>query len=144
MNRLKPGATGKFTVSVSKDHLASAMGNTGVDVLATPMVAMMFEAAATDALKSVMKADEISVGTWISVYHLKPTPPGMSITARVTLIESKGVRYLFDVEVHDEVEKVAEGSIERAIIDRDRFYKSLEEKRSRGKKEPVPSTQEPE
>jgi predicted thioesterase len=128
MNRLKPGATGQFTVTVKNKHLASAMGNTGVDVLATPMVAMMFEAAATDALKSVMRAGEISVGTWISVYHLKPTPPGMSLTAWVTLIESKGVKYLFDVEVHDEVEKVAEGKIERAIIDADRFYRTLREK----------------
>jgi predicted thioesterase len=128
MNRLKPGATGQFTVLVNNEHLASAMGNTGVDVMATPMVAMMFEAAATDALKSVMRAGEISVGTWISVYHLKPTPPGMSITARVTLIESKGIKYLFDVQVHDEVEKVAEGKIERAIIDRDRFYRALREK----------------
>ena len=128
MNRLEPGATGQFTVTVGEKHLASSMGNTGVDVLATPMVAMMFEAAATDALKTVMKPDEISVGTWISVYHLKPTPPGMSITARVTLIESRGVKYLFDVEVHDEVEKVAEGKIERAIIDKDRFYRTLREK----------------
>jgi fluoroacetyl-CoA thioesterase len=128
MNRLKPGATGQFTVTVGDKHLASSMGNTGVDVLATPMVAMMFEAAATDALKTVMKPDEISVGTWISVYHLKPTPPGMSITARVTLIESRGVKYLFDVEVHDEVEKVAEGTIERAIINKDRFYRTLREK----------------
>ncbi|MDF1525807.1 MAG: hotdog domain-containing protein [bacterium] len=128
MNRLEPGATGQFTVTVGEKHLASSMGNTGVDVLATPMVAMMFEAAATDALKTVMRPDEISVGTWISVYHLKPTPPGMSITARVTLIESRGVKYLFDVEVHDEVEKVAEGKIERAIIDKDRFYRSLREK----------------
>jgi predicted thioesterase len=122
MNRLKPGATGQFTVSVNKEHLA-----------ATPMVAMMFEAAATDALKSVMRAGEISVGTWISVYHLKPTPPGMSITTRVTLIESKGVKYLFDVEVHDEVEKVAEGRIERAIIDKDRFYHTLDEKVAKGR-----------
>ena len=135
MNRLKPGAAGQFTIIVKNEHLASAMGNTGVDVLATPMVAMMFEAAATDALKSIMRAGEISVGTWISVYHLKPTPPGMSITARVTLIESKGVRYLFDVEVHDDVEKVAEGKIERAIIDKDRFYRALREKEARRGKE---------
>ncbi len=128
MNRLKPGTTGQFKLTIKNEHLASAMGNTGVNVLATPMVAMMFEAAATDALKSAMKPGEISVGTWISVYHLKPTPPGMSITARVTLIESKGVKSLLDVEVHDEVEKVAEGSIERAIIDKDRFYRSLREK----------------
>jgi fluoroacetyl-CoA thioesterase len=128
MNRLKPGTTGQFEITVKNEHLASAMGNTGVHVLATPMVAMMIEAAATDALKTVMKPDEISVGTWISVYHLKPTPPGMSITARVTLIESRGVKYLFDVEVHDEVEKVAEGAIERAIINKDRFYRTLNEK----------------
>ena len=130
MGRLKPGTTGEFKITVNNEHLASAMGNTGVDVLATPMVAMMFEAAATDALRSAMKPGEISVGTWISVYHLKPTPPGMSITARVTLIESKGVKYLFDVDVHDEVEKVAEGKIERAIINGDRFYKNLDKKRS--------------
>lgn len=132
MNRLKPGAKGRYTVTVLEEHLASSMGNTGVDVLATPMVAMMFEAAATDALGPVMREGEISVGTWISVYHLKPTPPGMSVTATVTLSEVRGIRYLFDVQVHDEVEKVAEGKIERAIIDRDRFYRSLDKKRGEG------------
>jgi fluoroacetyl-CoA thioesterase len=106
------------------------MGNTGVDVLATPALAWMFENAATDALAPVMKEGEISVGTWISVRHLKPTPPGMSVTTYVTLLEVKGIRYLFEARVHDEVEKVAEGNIERAIISRDRFYEGLERKRS--------------
>ena len=128
MNRLEPGSKGHFTTTVQAEHLASTLGNTGVDVLATPMVAMMFELAASDALKKAMKPGEISVGTWISVHHLKPTPPGMTVTTSVTLVESSGVRYLFDVEVHDEVEKVAEGNIERAIIDKDRFYRSLREK----------------
>ena len=134
MSRLKPGATGQFKTIVKEEHLASAMGNTGVDVLATPTIARMFEAAATVALKPVMRDDEISVGTWISVYHMKPTPPGMTVTTTVTLIETKGVKYLFDVEVHDDREKVAEGKIERAIINRDRFYENLDEKRSREKK----------
>jgi predicted thioesterase len=81
-----------------------------------------------------MKEGEISVGTWISVRHLKPTPPGMDVTATVILKEVKGVRYLFDVEVHDEVEKVAEGHIERAIIDADRFYRVLNEKMEGGRR----------
>jgi len=134
MSRLKPGATGQFKITVQSEHLASAMGNTGVDVLATPMVAMMFEAAATDALESAMRSGEISVGTWISVYHLKPTPPGMTVTTTASLIETKGVKYLFDIEVHDEVEKVAEGKIERAIIDKARFYRALSEKEEGGRK----------
>jgi len=134
MGRLEPGSKGKFTIIVDKGLLASTMGNSGVDVLATPMVAMMFEAAATDALAPVMGEDEISVGTWISVRHLKPTPVGMSVTTTVILRETKGVRYLFDVEVHDEIEKVAEGNIERAIIDKDRFYRALQQKVEGGRK----------
>ena len=144
MERLKPGKKGTFTITVGKEHLASTMGNTGVDVLATPMVAMMFEAAATDALSPVMKETEISVGTWISVRHLKPTPPGISVTATVTLRELKGVRYLFDVEVHDEVEKVAEGNIERAIIDKARFLNDLEKKRACKEGNSVSRIQDPE
>jgi len=128
MNRLEPGATGQFSLTVQEEHLASTMGNTGVDVLATPMVAMMFEAAASDALGPIMRPGEISVGTWISVYHLKPTPPGMTVTATVTLLKTEGVRYLFDVKVRDEVEMVAEGKIERAIINKARFYSSLNNK----------------
>ena len=58
----------------------------------------------------------------------------MAVTATVTLRQVEGVRYLFDVEVHDEVEKVAEGNIERAIIDSERFYGSLREK-EKGKRE---------
>lgn len=128
MERLKPGATGSFSTAVRKEHLASTIGNCGVDVLSTPAVAWLFEWAASDALAPVMREGEISVGTWISVKHLKPTPPGMSVTATVTLREVKGVRYLFDAEVHDEMEKVAGGHIERAIIDRKRFYEGLKKK----------------
>jgi predicted thioesterase len=132
MGRLESGTAGRFSVKVSKTHLASFMGNIGVEVLSTPTLAWMFECAATDALAPVMEEGEISVGTWISVKHLKPTPPGMSVTATVTLREVKGIRYLFEVQVHDEVEKVAEGHIERAIIDSDRFYRSLREKEKGG------------
>lgn len=130
MGRLEPGTKGRFTTKVENIHLASSMGNTGVDVLATPTLAWMFENAATDALAPVLKEGEISVGTWISVKHLKPTPPGMSVTTTVKLLKVKGIRYLFEARVDDEVEKVAEGNIERAIISRDRFYEGLERKRS--------------
>ena len=128
MGRLELGTTGQFKVKVNITHLASAMGNTGVDVLATPTLAWMFECAATDALAPVMAEDEISVGTWISVRHLKPTPSGMLVTTTVTLREVTGIKYLFEAQVHDEVEKVAEGNIERAIIDKERFYRALREK----------------
>jgi len=137
MERLKPGIKGIFATTVRREHLASSIGNCGVDVLSTPAIAWLFECAASDALNPIMKEGEISVGTWISVKHIKPTPPGMSVTAAVTLREVKGVRYLFDAEVRDELEKVAWGHIERAVIDRERFYKGLKKKKEgrRGKDE---------
>ncbi len=130
MERVKPGATGSFSTIVGKEHLASSIGNLGVNVLSTPAIAWLFECAATEVLAPIMQNGEISVGTWISVKHLRPTPPGMSAITTVTLVEVKGIRYLFEVEVHDQVEKVAEGHIERAIISKDRFYKNLEKKKS--------------
>ena len=134
MSRLKPGATGKFSIVVDESHLASTVGNIGVDVLATPMITVLFESAATDALLPVMKDGEISVGTRILVRHFKPTPPGLKVEATVKLREVAGIKYLFDVEVYDEVELVADGEIERAIIDSDRFYRSVDEKRK-----PIPA-----
>ncbi len=134
MKDLKPGATGKFTLFVDKDHLASTVGNIGVDVLATPMLTVMFENAATDALAPIMDDGEISVGTMIKVRHFRPTPPGLRVEAVVTLREVNGRKFLFDAVVRDEVEIVADGQIERAIIDRDRFYRVVDEKRK-----PVPA-----
>lgn len=127
--RLAPGARGRFSIEVQDRHLASSMGNREVHVLATPAIAWLFESAATDALAPVMKPGEISVGTEICVRHLKPTPPGMTATATVTLKRVAGRRYLFDAVVTDESERVAEGHIERAIIDCDRFRKAVDAKR---------------
>lgn len=128
MGRLKAGATGRFTTTVEDWHLASSMGNTGVNVLSTPAVAYLFEGAATEALAPVMREGEISVGTEILVRHLKPTPPGMRVETTVTFRETRGRRYFFDAVVYDEVEKVAEGYIERAIIDGRRFDRTVAEK----------------
>ena len=128
MGRLDPGAKGRFTTVVEDWHLASSMGNVGVNVLSTPAVAYLFEGAATDALKPVMMDGELSVGTEILVRHLRPTPPGMRVKTTVTFREMRGARYFFDAVVYDEVEKVAEGTIERAIIDGRRCERTVAEK----------------
>lgn len=48
--------------------------------------------------------------------HLAATPVGMTVRAKATLIETDGRRYLFHVEVFDEVEKIAEARHERFIV----------------------------
>jgi fluoroacetyl-CoA thioesterase len=128
--RLAIGAKGTCRTVIRPEHTADALGNTGVPVLATPVVAGFFEWAASDALAPVMRPGEITVGTVINVRHLRPTPAGMAVTVTVTLRKVRGPRYLFDAVVFDEVEKAAEGEIERAILDGPRFFRKLEEKKT--------------
>lgn len=127
--RLPLGTQGVCRIEVGEEHTAHAMGNTGVKVLATPMVAWLFECAATDALRPAMRPGEISVGTVINVRHLHATPVGLLAACTVTLRAVKGVRYLFDAVVTDPSGVAAEGEIERAILDGARFFRKLEERK---------------
>jgi fluoroacetyl-CoA thioesterase len=72
------------------------------------------------------------VGTAVDMRHLAPTPPGMRVRARATLLEVDGRRARFRVEVWDEVERVAEGTHERVTVsDLARFLRRAQTKASR-------------
>ena len=57
-----------------------------------------------------------SVGTMVEMKHLAATPLGMRVRAKATLLESDGKRCLFQVEVFDEIEKIADGRHERFVV----------------------------
>ena len=62
---------------------------------------------------------EQTVGTHINVSHQAATPPGLEVTATVELIEVDGRRLVFQVEAHDGVELISQGTHERLIINRE-------------------------
>ena len=64
---------------------------------------------------------EQTVGTHINVSHSAATPPGLTITVTTTLIDVDGRRLSFAVEAHDGVDRIAQGTHERFIIDFERF-----------------------
>src|SRR5439155_1409405 len=53
----------------------------------------------------------------VDVAHLAATPEGMTVTVTVELTAVDRRRLTFRVEVHDEVEKVSEGTHERFVIE---------------------------
>ena len=63
----------------------------------------------------------MSVGTALDVRHLAATPIGMRVRARSELLTVDERIVTFRLEVHDEREKVGEGTHTRAIISLDRF-----------------------
>jgi predicted thioesterase len=52
----------------------------------------------------------------VEMKHLAATPLGMKVRAKAALLETDGKRCLFQVDVFDEVEKVAEGRHERFVV----------------------------
>lgn len=72
---------------------------------------------------------EQTVGTHIDISHEAATPPGLTVTATVELIEVDGKRLVFKVEAHDSSDRIARGRHERFVIDREKFDARLEKKK---------------
>jgi predicted thioesterase len=109
---------------------AEKAGNKGVDVLSTPMLLQLIEAAAVQCLAPMLSDHEVSLGSYIDLTHLAPTPVGFIVRTEVEVIGVNGRRVNFAVAAFDEREKVAEGTHERYVIDRTKFLSNLEEKQS--------------
>jgi predicted thioesterase len=128
---LHPGLVGELRTLVTPEATASAYGNEGVDVLATPKLVHLMESASVLAIQDALQPSESTVGTRVEVAHLAATPIGMIITVRAILREIDGRRLTFDVEGRDEIDLVASGTHERVLIDLVRFLDRAKRKRSR-------------
>jgi fluoroacetyl-CoA thioesterase len=72
---------------------------------------------------------EQTVGTRFEINHEAATPPGLTVTASVELVEVDGRKLTFRVEAHDGVDRIASGRHERFVIDKARFDERLAPKR---------------
>ncbi|MGH7727914.1 MAG: thioesterase family protein [Vulcanimicrobiaceae bacterium] len=106
---------------------AEKAGNKGVDVLSTPMLLQMIEDAAVQCLAPSLSGDEISLGSYVELSHLAPTPVGLIVRIEVEVVGVDGRRITFTVAAFNEREKIAEGSHERYLTERAHFRNTLEE-----------------
>lgn len=102
---------------------AVALGSGDVAVLATPRLIAWMEAQTVQEAQPLLGAGQTSVGTSIRVEHLRATPVGGAVEVTATPpIESASGRLTFTVLAVDGSGRVvAQGEIERAVVDRDRF-----------------------
>jgi predicted thioesterase len=118
---IEPGLVGVVEVVVEPADTADALGNKGLHVLATPRLVALLELAAIRAVEAHLPPGSGTVGTRIDVRHLAATPLGMRATIRATLRQIDGRRLSFDIEGHDETERIVEGTHERFQIDQAKF-----------------------
>jgi fluoroacetyl-CoA thioesterase len=128
--KVEIGRTYQSQTRVEEWMTAEKAGNKGVDVLSTPMLLQLIEDAAVQCLAPALASDEVTLGTYVDLSHLAPTPVGFIVRTEVEIIGIDGRRVNFAVAAFDEREKIAEGTHERYIVEKSRFLENLEEKQS--------------
>ena len=126
-----PGLIGKCEIVVKEEDLVGRLGDAAVEVLSTPRLIQLLEAAAIEAIHEFIPPDQLSLGTQVKIKHLSPTPLGKKVTAHALLKEVDKNRLLFLVEAHDEMEKIAEGEHERILVLKERFLQKIERKKGK-------------
>ena len=118
---VQPGLSARVELTVTDADTAQALGSGDVPVLATPRVLALAEAATVAALAARLETGQTTVGTRVELDHVAATAVGRRVTVLAILAKVDGRRLLFDIVVRDGDELVAEGRVERVMVDRQRF-----------------------
>jgi len=125
MSPLAVGLRATVRVTVTEADTALAMGSGDVPVLATPRLLALAEAAAVAAVAPQLEPGQTTVGTAASLEHHQPGPVGAKIVVEAELTEMDGRRLVFGfiarVADTDEDIVIGAGSLQRVVLDRERF-----------------------
>lgn len=111
---------------VTSADTAVALGSGEVAVLATPRLIAWMEAETVRSAASVVQPGQTTVGTAVRVEHRRATPVGGRVEVTAELPEATGRRLTFAVRATDgSGQIVADGQIERAVVNRDSFIANL-------------------
>jgi fluoroacetyl-CoA thioesterase len=129
MQSIPVGAKGSFSLIVTPDHLANRFKDATLPpILATPVMIMIMENAALNAIKPFLDAGESALGTRVDVRHLAATPAGRRVTGEAEVTKVDGRRIEFRIQATDETEKIGVGTHERMVVDLAKFSERMKVK----------------
>ena len=126
MQSIPLGAKGSFGLVVTADHLANRFKDATLPpVLATPVMIMVMENAALNAIKPYLDTGETAVGTRVNVRHVAATPAGRRVTGEAEVTKVDGRRIEFRIRATDGDEEIGIGTHERMVIDLSKFSERM-------------------
>lgn len=128
---MKPGLQGSTEIMVGTRDTAPHVGSGKIKVLATPVLVMLLEEAALNAVEGLLPAGHQTVGTRLDVSHTAATPVGMRVYAHAEVTRVEGRKLVFRVWAEDEVERIGEGLHERIVVNVGRFDVRTQDKVAR-------------
>lgn len=101
-------------------------------VFATGYLVGLLEWACMQAIRPCLdEATQLTLGTHIDVSHRAATPPGLTVTVNVELLEVRERRLRFAVAAHDGLDLISSGHHERTLVERCSFDERVARKRAR-------------
>ena len=128
-NSIRTGMNDVLTMEVTKNMLAQTTGSADIAVLSTSMLINTIETLCSKMLKENLLDENLtSVGATINVKHISPTPDGMSIKAKATVLSVDRNKVIFKAEVWDQNDLICTGIHNRIIVDREEFENQAKNK----------------
>jgi fluoroacetyl-CoA thioesterase len=121
------GAKGSFRLLVHPQHLATRFKDAILPpVFATPVMIMVMENAALNAIRAYLGPGESAVGTAVNVRHLAATLVGRLVTGEAEVTKVDGRQVEFTVRATEGAKEIGIGSHSRVVIDVAKFVQRLE------------------
>ena len=127
---LTAGVTATQKITIDRDRTIGFMGDEG-RVYSTPSMVRDIEYTCHELLNEHLDDGENSVGTHVSVDHIGATVEGDEVEVSVTITAVEGRAVSFEATVKDSLEEVGRGAHNRFIVDVQKTYERLTEKRKK-------------
>ena len=127
---LTAGVTATQKIAIDRDRTIGFMGDEG-RVYSTPSMVRDIEYTCHELLNEHLDDGENSVGTHVSVDHIGATVEGDEVEVSVTITAVEGRAVSFEATVKDSLEEVGRGVHNRFVVDVQKTYERLTEKRKK-------------
>ena len=127
---LTAGVTATQKIAIDRDRTIGFMGDEG-RVYSTPSMVRDIEYTCHELLNEHLHDGENSVGTHVSVDHIGATVEGDEVEVSVTITAVEGRAVSFEVTVKDSLEEVGRGVHNRFVVDVQKTYERLTQKRKK-------------
>ena len=122
----RTGTVGEERFVVSEQHLIDFAHDGMPQILCTPLLIWFLEHAARNAVLPLHEPGESTVGVVVNVEHTAASPLGAQVVARARVIYADGPLISFQLEAHDEHEKIARGTHKLRVIESARLAKTVQ------------------
>ena len=127
---LTAGVTATQKITIDRDRTIGFMGDEGRGY-STPSMVRDIEYPCHELLNEHLDDGENSVGTHVSVDHIGATVEGDEVEVSVTITAVEGRAVSFEATVKDSLEEVGRGVHNRFVVDVQKTYERLTEKRKK-------------